>query len=60
MFPNLLVELLRRGFSDAAVEKIAGRNALRVLREAEDVARRLSAERGPSEALFDPPTEAAR
>jgi len=36
-YPNLLVELLHRGYSDADVQKIAGRNFLRVWRAAEQV-----------------------
>jgi membrane dipeptidase len=34
-YPDLLAELLRRGYSDEDIRKIAGRNMLRVLREAE-------------------------
>jgi membrane dipeptidase len=40
-FPDLIAELLRRGWPEAAVKKVVGQNALRVLREAERVARRL-------------------
>jgi len=47
-FPDLLAELARRGWSDADLGKLAGRNLLRVFHEAEAVARRLQAERGPS------------
>jgi membrane dipeptidase len=36
----LFVELMRRGWSDADLAKLAGRNVLRVLREAERVAAR--------------------
>jgi membrane dipeptidase len=36
-FPYLIAELLRRGYSDEDVRKIAGRNLLRVLRGAEAV-----------------------
>ena len=45
-FPRLLGELLRRGYSDDDVRKIAGGNVLRVMRGAEAVAARLQAERG--------------
>jgi len=38
-FPDLLAELLRRGWSEADVKKVAGLNALRVMRDAERVAR---------------------
>ena len=34
-FPNLLAELLTRGYTDDEIRKIAGRNVLRVLRAAE-------------------------
>jgi membrane dipeptidase len=37
-FPALLAELLRRGYSDDDIRKIAGRNILRVMRAAEAVA----------------------
>lgn len=42
-FPHLFAELLRRGYGDEDVRKIAGRNLLRVLRGAEAVARNLPA-----------------
>lgn len=48
-FPNLIVELLRRGHSDADVAKIVGLNVLRVLRANERVAAELQRERPPSE-----------
>ena len=37
-FPDLIAELLRRGWSEADVRKLAGLNVLRVLRAAEQVA----------------------
>jgi membrane dipeptidase len=46
-FPDLLGELLRRGWSESDVKKLAGLNVLRVLREAERVARELSAPARP-------------
>ena len=52
-FPALLAELLRRGYSDDDVRKVAGGNVLRVLRDAEAVAARLRAARGPSEATIE-------
>ena len=52
-FPALLGELLRRGYSDDDVRKVAGGNVLRTLRGAEAVARRLQAERAPSEASIE-------
>jgi membrane dipeptidase len=40
-FPDLIAELLRRGWSEQDVRKVAGLNALRVLRAAERVAREM-------------------
>jgi len=40
-YPQLVRELLRRGYTDDEVKKIAGRNILRVMRQAETVAQRL-------------------
>jgi membrane dipeptidase len=50
-YPALLVELMRRGWSDADIAKIAGENVLRVMGEAERVAARLRMERAASEAV---------
>ena len=50
--PALFAELVRRGYSDADLAKIAQGNILRALRQAEAVAARLQKERGPSELLF--------
>jgi membrane dipeptidase len=47
-YPSLVVELLRRGYSDEDVKKVLGLNLLRVMRAAEATAARLQAERGPS------------
>lgn len=47
-FPALFAELARRGWSDGDLQKLAGENLLRVLREAEAVARRLQRQRPPS------------
>ena len=52
-FPALIGELLRRGYSDDDVRKVAGGNVLRVLRGAEAVAARLQRERAPSEATIE-------
>jgi membrane dipeptidase len=41
-YPDLLAELMRRGWSDADVAKLAGGNVLRVLDEAEAVARAMN------------------
>jgi membrane dipeptidase len=40
-FPDLIAELLRRGWTDADVQKLIGLNTLRVMREAERVAREM-------------------
>ncbi|MFF9022274.1 dipeptidase [Streptomyces eurythermus] len=47
-YPNLLAELLDRGWSRTDLAKLTWRNAVRVLGAAEDVARGLQATRGPS------------
>ncbi len=52
-YPVLLAELLRRGWSDADVEKLAGGNVLRALGEAERVAARLQKERPASDATIE-------
>ncbi|TEU01561.1 MAG: membrane dipeptidase [Candidatus Stahlbacteria bacterium] len=52
-FPNLTVELLQRGYSDDDILKILGKNILRVMREVEEVAKRMQKERGPSEATIE-------
>jgi membrane dipeptidase len=52
-FPWLIAELLRRGYADDDIRAIAGGNILRVMRGAEAAARRIQAERPPSEATID-------
>jgi membrane dipeptidase len=52
-YPALFAELLTRGYSDEDVQKIAGRNVLRVMRTAEGVAQRLQKARGPSKATIE-------
>jgi membrane dipeptidase len=62
-YPALFAELARRGWSDAELEKLAGRNLLRALRAAEDVARRLQANRPASQVTreqLDGPTRRKR
>jgi membrane dipeptidase len=49
-YPNLFAELISRGYTDEDLAKISRGNVLRVMREAEAVAHRLSAERSPSQA----------
>lgn len=51
-YPNLFAELLKRGYSEEDLEKIAGLNMLRVLRGAEEISDRLRSEREPSEVLI--------
>ena len=43
-YPNLFAELIRRGWSDRKLAKLAGGNVLRVLRRAEAVAASMRAE----------------
>jgi membrane dipeptidase len=52
-YPDLFAELVRRGWTDADLRKLAGENVLRVMREAEAVAKRLSASRAPSTATIE-------
>ena len=47
-FPYLFAELIRRGWKDADLRKLAGQNLLRVFRQAESTAARLQKERGAS------------
>jgi membrane dipeptidase len=46
-YPHLFAELLRRGYSDEDVLKIAGRNHLRAMRQMEKVASRLQKTEAP-------------
>jgi membrane dipeptidase len=52
-YPNLVAELLDRGWSQADLAKLTWKNAVRVLGAAEDVARALQATRGPSNATLE-------
>jgi membrane dipeptidase len=52
-YPALFAELSRRGWGEEELAKLAGGNILRVMREAEAVARRLQRERPPSTATID-------
>lgn len=47
-FPELFAELIRRGWSDSDLKKLAGQNLLRALRAAEATAARLQKARQPS------------
>ncbi len=53
VFPALFAELSRRGWSEGGLAKLAGENLLRVMNQAETVARRLQRERGPSMATIE-------
>ena len=52
-YPNLIAELLRRGYSDQDAKKLLGLNVLRALGAAEKVAARLQASRLPSNATIE-------
>jgi membrane dipeptidase len=52
-YPNLVAELLDRGWSKADLAKLTWQNAVRVLSAAEDVAREQSVLRGPSNARIE-------
>ena len=52
-FPALFAELARRGWSQKDLEKLAGGNVLRVLRDAERVSARLKRERPASTATIE-------
>ncbi|WP_167152908.1 dipeptidase [Streptomyces sp. MBT27] len=51
-YPNLVAELLARGWSPADLSKLTWSNAVRALRDAESVSADLSARRGPSNATL--------
>jgi membrane dipeptidase len=51
-YPDLLVELMRRGWSDGEVAKVAGANVLRVMADCEHVAATLRSQQA-SEAVFE-------
>ena len=52
-YPALFTELARRGWSDDELADLAGRNLLRVMGEAEAVAKRLQAQEAPSHATIE-------
>jgi membrane dipeptidase len=52
-YPNLVAELLRRGWTDADVKKLVGENILRVWASNEQIAARLKAERPASTATIE-------
>ena len=57
-YPKLFAELIRRGWSDAELRKLAGENLLRAMEQAERVAARLQRERPASTMVFTPPPAA--
>ncbi len=52
-YPYLFAELIRRGWREADLARLAGGNLLRAFRRAEGVARRLRARRPPSTATIE-------
>jgi membrane dipeptidase len=60
-FPDLIAELLERGYTDEDIRKLAGLNFLRVMHEAEAVSERLRMAHGPYVGTISPevPEEAA-
>ncbi len=52
-FPALFAELSRRGWTEEEMAMLAGENVLRVMRQAEAVARRLRRDRAPSTATIE-------
>jgi len=52
-YPNLFAELIRRGWNDADLKKLAGANVLRAMRGAEAAAKRLQASRPASSATIE-------
>jgi membrane dipeptidase len=53
-FPDLIAELLERGYTDEDIRKLAGLNFLRVMHEAEAVSERLRMEHGPYVGTISP------
>ena len=52
-YPDLFAELVRRGWTESQLRGLAGENVLRVMVEAESVARRLQRTRRPSTATIE-------
>jgi len=53
-YPKLFAELIRRGWSDKDLRKLAGENVLRAWTQTEAVAARLQKERTPSTLVYPP------
>ena len=52
-YPALIAELLRRGYSDDDVKKVAGQNLLRVLRQTDQIGRAIQKTRPPADILMN-------
>lgn len=52
-YPNLFVELMKRGYSKQDIAKIAGENVLRAMKKTEEVAARLKKEKPAADALIE-------
>lgn len=52
-YPALFAELVRRGWGDANLRKLAGENLLRVFRQAEVISQQLRRARPPSSATIE-------
>jgi membrane dipeptidase len=52
-YPAVFEELASRGYSEDDLARIAGRNVLRLMREAERVSDRIRTERPPSSATLE-------
>ncbi|MDG2071268.1 MAG: membrane dipeptidase, partial [Pseudomonadales bacterium] len=48
-YPALLIELLKRGYSDSDIAKVAGLNILRVMQDVESAAAHIRTVRAPAE-----------
>src|SRR5215210_1909858 len=56
-YPNLFAELIRRGWSDANLAKLAGGNVLRALRQAETVSKSMKNEPAALSAVDEAPAQ---
>lgn len=52
-YPKLIAELVKRGWSDEDIKKVAGKNVLRVLKQNEENAKELQKKYAPSNVLFE-------
>ncbi len=56
-YPKLFAELIRRGWSDDDLRKLARDNFMRVFAEVEHAAARMRLSRSPSLAVFEEPDD---